>query len=348
MRQIIDAKPYWSGLMASGVVNIPDATSYTNVTFTSGQSQVVGVGTNWPVSDVVNTTVAAAITNPGYQAVVPVSMASITTDTLLYVDSAGTAELVPVLEVTPTSFKANFQYTHLAGFTLTCSSLSYFQITPGYQQPVLTITAVQGATTLLMDSPYAGPTLNSTTAQVFKSYYTFATDLRDFITVVDPQTGTYLQVHYPREKIDWDDPQRAANDWPQYVCDYRKNLNGNMWYELWPRPSSARALYFNYIQQTPDMVARTDRPPAFIDGSLLVMGALADAFRITLPGDKGTANAQLSQLWEQRFQQALVNAMQADNGRIQQAYTWDKNANGLPGGANWLQSHDYSVFYGDW
>lgn len=350
MRQVIDARPYWSGLITRGVLNTPVSQGIATATMTQGSNLITAIGTTWPVSDVVNTTTTGAITNLGYQTVTPASMANITTDTLLYVDATGTPEVVAVNEITPSSFKANFQFVHNPASTLTTSSLSYQQWRVGYQFPQLyTITAVLNATTLLLDVPWAGATLTSG-ATISRILYTFAPDLKDFIYVVDPQNATDLQIHYPLNQIAWDDPQLSANDWPQYVVDHSQNLNGNMQWMLWPPPTSGRQIYFAYIRQWPQMVARTDKPPSFLNPAIFVYGAIADCLKVTLPGEQARNNLNLNaaNMWEQRFQMELLAAMQADAGKSQQAYTWSKGGGGLPGGNNFWQSHDPDVWSGNY
>jgi hypothetical protein len=348
MRLVLNMRPYWSGLIGRGVLNIPSSQGFTNVSMTQGSTLVTAIGTTWPVADVVNTTITNPIVNPGYQAVTPASMANITTDTLLYVDAGGTPEVIPVLEVTPTQFRANFKSAHTGGFTATCSSLSYQQWVVGYMYPIYTITAVISATSLLIDLPWAGTNLPNTSATIRKQYYTFATDQKDFVSVVDPQQGISLLLHYPREQIDWEDPQRSAVNWPYYVIDYSPNLNLNQQFELWPSPTTQRQLYYTYVREWPAMVANTDRPPSFLDPSILVYGALADAWAIKLPGENINGNLQISQRWEQQFQAAVMNAMSADNGKRMAAYTWPNSGSGYPGGANYSQSHDPDVFFGSY
>lgn len=347
MRQILDARPYWSAMIGRGVLGIPQAYTTGTISLTQGSNLVTGVGNAWPVSDVVNTTTTSAITNIGYQLVAPASMTGITTDTLLYVDANGpNPEVVPVLEVSPQNFRANFQFPHDTGSTLTASSLAYRQLKVGFQFPIYTVTAVIDATDLLLDQPWAGAALAATSYSIQQMYYTFKTDLRDFIAVVDPQNGETLALHYPREQLDWDDPQRAANDWPQYVVDYSQNLNGNMQWELYPSPTSARQLYFTYVKQIPDMKAATDRPPAFLDPSIIVMGAAADAFKVRVPNADPRGDLQISMMWEQRFTASINAAMDADNSKRQAAYTWARAGFGRPGGANFWQAHDEDVWFG--
>lgn len=349
MRQVIDARPFWSGMIGKGILNLPNSTTVGSVTITQNSPRVTITGNSpFPVSDVINTTLPDGIRNTGYQWVQPASMVGIDTNTLLYVDAAGTPEVVAVIETTVTSFRATFTQPHNSGCTATTSSLAYQQFSVGFQYPLYTVTAVIDANTFLIDPAWAGTTLVGTSYEILQVYSIFQPDLKDFISVVDPQTGQTLQVHYPRAQLDWDDPQRSARDWPQYVSDYSTpNLNGNAWYEIYPWNTSQRQLYYTYIKQIQDMKSPTDRPMPFIDPSIYVLGAIADAFRVMMQGDNPNFNLAAAEQWERKFQMSLINAMAADDGKCQAAYTWSKSANGAPGGANFWQSHDFGVWSGD-
>lgn len=349
MRQVIDARPYWSGLISQGILDLPTSYSTGSIALVQGSATVVGSGAVYPVADVVNTTIPAGITNLGYQVVTPASMVGITSDTLLYVDAAGTPEVVPVVEISQNSFKAKFNLQHNTNCTATTSSFAYRQLAVGNQYPVYTVTAVVDAGTFLVDPPWAGIALTGQSYEILQAYSVFSPDIKDFISVVDPQTGQDLELHYPKKQLDWDDPQRSSRAWPQCVSDLSApNLNGNAWYEIWPWNTSQRQLYFTYIKQVPDMKAATDRPMSFVDPSLYVLGAVADAFRIMLPGDNPSFNIAAAEQWEQKFQVGLLNAMASDVGKNQSAYTWSKGGGGLPGGANFWQSHDPDVWGGNY
>ena len=62
-----------------------------------------------------STTLSAAITATGIQAVTPASMANIVVGSVLAIDSGGSRETVTVTAVTATTFTANFTKTHVAG-----------------------------------------------------------------------------------------------------------------------------------------------------------------------------------------------------------------------------------------
>lgn len=85
-------------------------------------------GTLFYDSQQVSTTVAIAVTVIGVQAVTPAAMTGIVPGSALYVDSAGTPELVYVISTTSTTFTANFTLTHSASFTVTSEHLQNWGI----------------------------------------------------------------------------------------------------------------------------------------------------------------------------------------------------------------------------
>ena len=93
----------------------------------------------------VATTVAAAVTVTGAQAVTPAAMTGINPGTELYVDSAGTPELVSVISTTATTFTANFTLTHAGAFTVTTAALLN---RPVVFTPAKAVNAVTSASTV--------------------------------------------------------------------------------------------------------------------------------------------------------------------------------------------------------
>jgi hypothetical protein len=71
----------------------------------------------------ISTTVAAAVTAIGVQAATPAAMTGINPGQPLFIDSAGTPELVYVISTTATTFTANFTLTHSGAYTATSAAL---------------------------------------------------------------------------------------------------------------------------------------------------------------------------------------------------------------------------------
>jgi hypothetical protein len=73
----------------------------------------------------ISTTVTAAVSAVGVQAVTPAAMTGIKPGQALYIDSGGTPELVYVISTTATTFTANFASTHSGSYTVTSAHLQY-------------------------------------------------------------------------------------------------------------------------------------------------------------------------------------------------------------------------------
>jgi len=116
-------------------------------------------------------------------------------------------------------------------------------------------------------------------------------------------------------------------------------------YELWPVQTSARQLQILYYRQWPEMVSDTDRPPWFLNPSILVHGALADAFRFRRGKDDAYYSPDLAMQYEARFMQGMQDAINNDESKFQRAYSFKyENVFGA-GGANFWRSHDSDLVY---
>lgn len=367
IRQLIDFRTYWSGLIGRGVVDVPAAITEGALSTTTGSTVVPGFGANWPSMDLVHTTLTSGIGRPGIQAVVPADMTNITDTSVLYV-GGDLPEIVTVREISPGggAFTAVFAKQHAAGDPITASSLVGRQLKVGYMYPIYTILAVADTTStfngpvfnqeswnggdsaLIIDMPWAGPAVEGSAYTLLKMYYTFATDIKDMLSVVDPQQGLELLAHYPLEQLNFIDPQRSATNLPQYVVDHSPDVSGNAVYELWPAPTVAMKLYFEYYRQWPDMKDAGDIPPPFMNPAVIIAGAIADALRTKVAANDPFYDPHAAGVWEGRFMTGADALSQADNGKYQKAYTWDRAGGGTPGGANFWRQHDPDVWAGNW
>ena len=346
MRYMYNQRPYWNSSATRGVVQIPASYNTGAVTTVTGSNVVTGTGTAWPVDDVVNTTLTSSITQPGSQRVTPADMTNIVIDTWLYVDSAGpNPEIVYVIDTGPTSFTATFNYVHTSGATLTCSSLASRTLRLGYQIPNFLILAVTSATTLTIQNPFGGVPLTSIGYTILKNLYNFAPDLKQLMSVVDPQQGIELGINYPQPKLNQEDPQRTVTAFPILVSPHSISPAGTQLFEIWPSPTNARQLYFEYYSQPRDLKDPGSRPPAYFDPSVMVAGATADALRTRVSKDDPYYDPQTAMVWEEKFEKGLEMLIFADNSINNQAYTWRSGAEGYPTGANWDRAHDMDAWY---
>jgi hypothetical protein len=340
IRQIIDSRTYWADLLATGVLSVPNQYITGTVSLTPGSAVVTGVSTAWPVSDVVNTTLSAAVTETNWVDATPTAMTGIAPDRTLYVDSTTSAEAVPVAETTGTTFNGKFTKAHAAGATVLCSSLAGRQFRLGVGNPIYTVRAVHSTTELELTVPWSGAAVSASAYQILGMYYTMAVDLKDTLLVLDPQQGIPIRTHVPLAEVNWRDPQRSSSGPPCSLVDFMPNECGNMQYELWPPQTSAYQIPYVYTRQWPQLYRDTDRPPWFLNPTVLVHGAIADALRFKVNKDDPFHNPALAREYEARFLQGVEDAKNADESKAQSAFQSRYDMLFGAGGANFWQSHD--------
>src|SRR5579885_54068 len=255
----------WSALIARGVINVPGAYTTGVVTLTTNSTVVTGTGTAWPVNDVVNTAMTNGVRAIGYQEITPASMTGIGVDVNLYVNDGTFSEVVPVVEITNSTFIGQFKYQHNPGTAITSSSLAGLQLQIGGYQPVYTLLAVTSATTGIIDMPFAGAPLTGVGYQLLKAYVTIDPNLKDILGVWDPIQGIDLSFHIGQEFLAAADPQRTATRSPQALVDLSPSASGCMQWELWPYQTTPYALPVLYVKHWPELRRPTDKPPWFIN-----------------------------------------------------------------------------------
>jgi hypothetical protein len=350
IRAAINSRIYWSDLLSKRIISIPDAYTTGTVTFNPGSTMVAGIGTGFPISDQVNTGPQAGVglQDIGYQEITPLDMTGIAVDTLLLVDAAGRPETVAVVETTPVSFWAKFQFPHDPNFTITSSSLAGLQIYAGSNYPIFTVKSVRDASTLEIDNPWGGPQLANQTYQIYKGYTTIDPNLKVIIDIVDQQVGRRLETYVPVTAVNSTDPQRTAAQDPLALLPLFPTESGSMLYEIWPRSTTARQLYVLVGLQWPELRMENDRPPWFIDPNLFVQGAIADMLRIKNvkfgplnpnPVDPWH-DPNLAREYEAMFQFGLQQCVNSDESKAQRAYSREYNEILTAGGANYWRAHD--------
>jgi hypothetical protein len=314
---------------------------------------VTGDGTNnWPVSDMVATTIPDGIFETGNQEVFPASMAGITETSVLYVDAAGIPEIVAVNAVTPTSFWCVFSNPHNPNCTVTQSSLASLQFRMGANNPIFDVLAVQDSNHLIISSPWGNLALTGQQYQVLGMYYTIVPNIRKFLddAIVDRQQGIPIQTNVSLGKVNWQDPQRTAGGDPQCFVDMGASRNGLSLYELWPAQTNARQLDWVVYTDWPELVNDTDRLPWFLDPTIFYYGALADALRYRRGKDDYNHNPNLARDYEAKFKTLVEDAMNADESKMQIDYSgntplglgggpgslfFQTHTGGGPGGGDW-------------
>lgn len=347
VRALLDFRASWSALITKFVINIPQATTTGGVTCISGSTAIAGIGTSWPYNDVVNTTLVGGNRQTGYQELTPASMQNIAVDTLLFVNDGGYSEVAPVVEVSNSTFTALFQYSHNDGTAITTSSLAGLQLQLGPLLPVYTLlgvsSSVGSANTGIIDLPFGGATLTNSGYQLIKAYINIP-DLRSFVEVYDPQQGIPLATNISQAELDSIDAQRTSQGWPQCLADLAPSVSGTFQYELYPYQTTPYVIPVLYNKQWPEMKRPTDRPPYFINPSILIDGAIADALRRKDLRDNNDKDPYhdpaLARDFEQKFLAGAIAAAQADENKCQQALTSSRYQQGnIAPGASFWQSH---------
>ncbi len=342
VRQIIDKRPYWSGLLKRLTVTLPPAYTTGGVTLTTGSNVALGTGTAWPVDDVVNTILANGVPRPGNQWVTPASFTNITTNSILYIDGSGTPEIVTVQQVRGNQFLANFQAPHNVNCTVTQSSLAGQQLLISTNNPYYTVLGLSDPTTMILDNAWAYTNLVNTGYQIFLAYTPFAPDVKELLSVVDPIQPLNLRLHVPQKWMNATDPIRQNSNSPVWIGDLAPNAQGNQMFEIYPPSTIAYQLYVLYYQQWPDMVAPGDRPPLFINPTVIYHGALADCLRMKIPTpprmDDPWYDPKTADTYEAKFEQGCSDLTNADNSKAQRDYEWDFDGFGI-GGSNYNQDH---------
>jgi hypothetical protein len=354
-RQVMDQKLDWAGLLKRTVLSIPTAYTVGQIAVTTGSTTVSGTNTNWPVSDVVNTTVTEAVKAPGTYWTTPASLTGITRDSLLYVDGAGPyPEVVPVLDILAGHIQCPFAFPHDAGFSITASSLAMRQLRVNSINPIFTVYAVTSPTSLILDNPWGQASFTGMAYQILLIYTTFGANIKELVVVGDPVQNLMLRLQVSQEEINQYDVNRTSTGSPECIANIGPNINGNMLYEIYPPPATAWQLSVLYHCQWPDMRLPQDQPPPFLNSNMLILGALADAFATPCPRPPDNRDPFFSmenaQRYEARFQQAVIDAMTADEGKYQRAFTWEfsRTFGGMGMGANFEQCHSIDAMMGDY
>ncbi len=350
IRALLDFRSCWSDLITRYVINIPNAVVTGGVTTTSGSTAISGTATNWPLSDLVNTTLTVANRQIGYQEVTPASMTGISVDTNIWVSDSTFSEVVSVVETSPTTFTAQFQYQHNNGVTITASSLAGRQFQFGPLTPIYTLLAVSGASgtnnTGVLDMQWGGQSLANSGYQLVRAYIAIP-NFRSWAQVWDPTQGIPLATNVSQSEIDAIDAQRTSQGWPQCLADLSPSASGSWNVELWPWQTTTYAIPTLYNRQWPTLSKPTDRLPPFINPSVVTDGAIADALRRkdlrdNLPGDSDPYfNPALAREYDAKFEAGAIAAANADEERCVQRLTssfWQPGGNAMPGASYW-QSH---------
>lgn len=350
LRNVISRR-VWSGLTKQSILSVPAAFATGTIDATAGSDIVLGNATAWPVGDVVSTTLAADVISEEVLDATPTSMAGIEPNTYMLIDGGGAnEEPIYVISTTASTFRARFANTHLAGETITVSSLSNLQMKIGIQSPFYTVTGISSPTRLLIKDVIAQPTELDASYSLSLVYTNFAPDLKMLISVVNLERRYRIIIHMPKDTIDYSDPHRTLTQTTYMVVSHEVDPAGSQLYELYPRPVSEQAIPFFYHFQFPPLEDDNDILPNGIRSDVLVRLTVADALvwpkHKIIEGGIYYDPPESTRLKSQAVVDIEAMEMEDDNTMImrQQWSYADWPFGGF--GADWHQSHDWDSYAG--
>lgn len=348
IQNVVDGRR-WADLLRLGNIAIPAPYTTGTVTTAQGSRFVTGVGTTWPVTDAVSTTLGAVSYEVGYTEIAPADMTGITQGSYLLLDAGtGSEEVVVVSGTTPATFFALTRFAHDVGSQVWRSSFVGQQIRMG--NTVSTIRAVHSPTSLEMDLPWAGIPVTAEAYRIFQGYVTVSPTARHLIDAWDPIAGIRIGVNKTFDWLDRWDPQRSSTGNPRELVSLPASAGGVMQWAVWPSPSSQRGINILYEDGWPELQADNDITPPFLNSEIFVYSAAADVFMTKIIARDGRQDMyydpQAAQYYTGKYNEALERAVQADEGRYLQSLK--RYSQMLTGGnGDWERSHAvYGEGYG--
>jgi len=146
-----------------------------------------------------------------------------------------------------------------------------------FPQTILAVDLVLNTATL--DRAYSGASGAAVTGTILDCYVTCPTDFGSFISVVDHSSGIHLRLWVSQEELNKWDPQRTYSGLePLVLAALGESSTGLLRYELWPYPTSEKALLVRYLRSAVEILDTDVLPGVFAERSdILVTGALAEA-----------------------------------------------------------------------
>ena len=316
VRWALDYKQTWAGTLKPIGIYVPDAVNTGTVSLTTGSKTVTLADSTWPVSDVVNTTLAAAVAEPGRDWVTLASIAGVDTDAVLVVDTAGAREPLKVFQMRASSILTDCDYAHAQSTAVTMSSLAGRQLRVSGHYITYTIERVDSTTTLTLTEPWRGPDVAGASYEIVKMYYSISPDVRAIIAIGDPRFGTVLKHDVAQAELNFRDPRRQSIGSPTVFAAIGAGPAGNMQHELWPTQRAELQLDALISVQWPDMMARNDTPPPFINPDVFVFKSLSMAKMYRKNKADEQYDPAAARSYEQQAREALQMASMADDAKL--------------------------------
>lgn len=286
LREIMARRP-WSGLVKYGILSVPAQYTTGTVTATINSNVVTGVNTAWPYNDVVNTTLLTTTIETGIIDVTPAAMTNIVAGRWLTIDGGNAGEeavFVISIDTATGTFRANMTKTHTAAVTITCGSMAGRQFRVNSQTPFVTASGFTSATRMLIDQGWPYSTLATQTYEITFVYVSLGQDVKEILTLVNPDRQYQFRVNVQKMEIDAEDPRRAVSQMPYKLAYHAPDPGGAPLFELWPRPTSVAAYPYFYIRAWTPMSGDNDILPQGIRSDVVVKLGRAEAAR--WPGHK--------------------------------------------------------------
>lgn len=134
--------------------------------------------------------------------------------------------------------------------------------------PLYTIVSVTSINEIVLDQPYADEDAADTTASIVDAYFTAPADFKRFLIVYDRYYLRTIPFWLSEDEIGVADPGRVFSDTgPRYLVAQRYSpataTLGQVRYEYWPAPSSARVYPYLYIKSAPQLADANALPGVF-------------------------------------------------------------------------------------
>ncbi len=148
--------------------------------------------------------------------------------------------------------------------------------------PVYTIASFTDVNTITLDQPYAA-TGGADTATILDAYFTTPTDFKRFLIIGDPYQQRIIPFWFNQDALGVSDPNRLVSDnGPLGLIAHGPSTAvatlGQMQYEYWPYPTSARQYPYLYYRQAERLADASTFPGVFANRSdLFKLGAQLQA-----------------------------------------------------------------------
>ncbi len=285
--RMIMARRTWSGLVQYGILAVPATYNTGSVTTVRNSNVITGAGTTWLWDDVVSTTLSVDTIETGIIDATPASTTNIEAGRWLTIDGGNSGEeAVFVISVDSTSgtFRANFRKTHSSGVTITCGSMAGRNFRINSLTPFMTCVGFTSATRMLLDFQWPIAGASAQPYEITMVFVSFGRDVKEMLTMVNPDRQYQFQVNSQKAMIDALDPRRAVSQMPYRLAYHMPDPGGAPLYEMWPRPTSEAAYPYVYLKQWNPLTQDNDLLPQGIRSDVVVKLGCAEATR--WPGHK--------------------------------------------------------------